>query len=113
MKLDQIRWDEVHASIHENGFSIISKVLNKEECEHIIKLYSEETHFRKKIVMERYRFGLGEYKYLQYPLPESIARLRKYLYSHLHDIANNWNKKLNSELAYPSSHEDFIELCKL
>jgi len=113
MKLDQIRWDEVNASIHENGFAVISKVLDKEECERIIALYADETHFRKRIVMERYRFGLGEYKYLQYPLPDSIARLRKYFYGHLFDIANDWNNKLNAQLTFPTSHEEFIELCKI
>jgi len=74
MNLDHIDWNGAHSSIHEKGFSILKSVLDKEECNGIIYMYGEEKYFRKTILMERYRFGLGEYKYLQYPLPSIIER---------------------------------------
>ena len=112
MKLDQIEWNRVQSSIHEQGFCVLHQVLSKHECNAIIQMYGETKYFRKTISMERYRFGLGEYKYLQYPLPEIIESLRKYFYSHLFDIANKWNQTLNTPLNYPASHGDFISMCR-
>ncbi len=33
--------------------------------------------------MERYRFGLGEYKYYSYPLPALIQQIRETVYPKL------------------------------
>ena len=112
MKLNHTDWDGAHDSIHEKGFYILEGILNKKECKEIIQLYGESKHFRKTILMERYRFGLGEYKYLQYPLPEMIGTLRKYLYQHLYAVANKWSDVLDDSLKYPSSHDDFIKICQ-
>ncbi|MBS1598083.1 MAG: 2OG-Fe(II) oxygenase [Bacteroidetes bacterium] len=112
MKLDHIDWDGAHASIHEKGFVILKNILDQKECDDIISLYQQPTYFRKTISMERYRFGLGEYKYLQYPLPGIIETLRKFLYQHLCVIANDWNNMLNIAMQYPSSHADFINICR-
>jgi hypothetical protein len=61
--------------------------------------------------MERYRFGLGEYKYLQYPLPSIIQTLRKYLYEQLYIVANKWNDVLDMGIRYPSTHHEFLNNC--
>jgi len=112
MKLDHIVWDEVRNLIHGHGYAILQRVLNKKECDEIIGMYKKPSHFRKTILMERYRFGIGEYKYLQYPLPELIDTLRKRLYQHLYTIANEWNDMLKLEMQYPDSHEQFTNICK-
>jgi len=112
MNLDHIDWNEAHASIHEKGFFILKSVLCKEECCDIIRLYGEAACFRKTILMERHRFGLGEYKYLQYPLPKIIETLRSHLYSRLYAVANKWNDLLGIGLMYPASHDEFLQICK-
>jgi len=112
MNLDHIDWNGAHSSIHEKGFSILKSVLDKEECNGIIYMYGEEKYFRKTILMERYRFGLGEYKYLQYPLPSIIETLREYLYEHLYTVANKWNDALGPGMQYPPAHHDFLNICK-
>ena len=93
------------------GFAILDKVLNGDECKSIIRMYSETTLFRKTIVMERYRFGLGEYKYFNYPLPNIIQQLREHLYKLLYPVANSWFKSLNINFQFPETHEAFIKIC--
>lgn len=61
--------------------------------------------------MARHRFGLGEYKYFAYPLPELVTELRESLYSRLSEVANGWAVKLGDKSEYPGSHREFIKLC--
>jgi hypothetical protein len=51
--------------------------------------------------MERYRFGLGEYKYFDYPLPDLIQTIRETIYANLVAIANTWMKQLNIDKQFP------------
>src|SRR6266536_4838353 len=93
------------------GFALLDKVLNGDECKSIIRMYSKTTLFRKTIVMERYRFGLREYKYFNYPLPNIIQQLREHLYKLLYPVANSWFKSLNINFQFPETHEAFIKIC--
>ncbi len=61
--------------------------------------------------MERYRFGLGEYKYFNYPLPHLIQTIRKNLYPKLAPIANSWMKVLNIDKIFPCTFKALQELC--
>lgn len=62
--------------------------------------------------MERYRFGLGEYKYFNYPLPPLLQELRENIYTHLAPVANTWMKVLNMDLTFPLSHRALLERCQ-
>lgn len=61
--------------------------------------------------MERYRFGLGEYKYFDYPLPKIIQTLRETIYPKLSPIANLWMKVLNIDKIFPEIFEELQSLC--
>ena len=61
--------------------------------------------------MERHRFGLGEYKYFKYPLPEIIQILRQAIYQKLSSIANTWMKMLNMKTEFPDRFDDLKKLC--
>lgn len=61
--------------------------------------------------MERYRFGLGEYKYFNYPLPELIYQIRIEIYLHLVPIAILWFKVLNIDRQFPPIHEELLKEC--
>jgi hypothetical protein len=61
--------------------------------------------------MARHRFGVGEYKYLAYPLPEPVQELREALYPHLARIANRWMQKLASDISYPEELSSFLQRC--
>jgi hypothetical protein len=57
------------------------------------------------VVMERFRFGKGDYKYFRYPLPNTVQQLRESTYAHLAKIANDWRVALGDKpqnSLYPS-----------
>jgi len=61
--------------------------------------------------MQRYRFGQGEYKYFNYPLPKIIHTIREEFYPRLATVANQWSELLEIETKYPAKHNDFILQC--
>jgi hypothetical protein len=61
--------------------------------------------------MARYRFGLGDYKYFNYPLPEIVQELRECSYPHLAPVASEWNKTLGIAAAYPASLSAYLKEC--
>ncbi|MFC6192962.1 hypothetical protein ACFP1I_15200 [Dyadobacter subterraneus] len=60
--LEAIDWELVTGKLHENGYCLLPKLLNNDDCNKLIHNYDKPELYRKTIVMERYRFGLGEYK---------------------------------------------------
>lgn len=110
--IESLDWPSIRENLHQRGYAQINQVLNAEECENLIAGYNNPAHYRKTIVMERYRFGLGEYKYFSYPLPSIIQRLRGSVYPQLVPVANQWMEVLKMGSPYPADFEDFQELCK-
>lgn len=104
-------WPEITEAMHQHGYAIIPGLLSNEQCEALKTEYEHPDLYRKTVVMERYRFGLGEYKYFSYPLPPLIDRVRTVLYPHLATIANTWFKALNIEVQFPSKHADLLQQC--
>ncbi|WP_298507126.1 2OG-Fe(II) oxygenase [uncultured Maribacter sp.] len=110
-KLATTDWQSVSESMNEKGYAIIPKIISDEQCNEIIKEYNNENLYRKTVVMERYRFGLGEYKYFDYPLPKIIQTLRETIYPKLSPIANLWMKVLNIDKIFPETFEELQSLC--
>jgi uncharacterized protein len=71
-----------------------------------------ERVFRSHIIMARYRFGRGDYKYFNYPLPDIVQELREHSYSDLSPLANEWNQALRVNAVFPEKHSVFISRCK-
>jgi uncharacterized protein len=112
-RIDVLDWVGITADMNEKGYACAPKVLTDAESEELIGQYNNKALYRKTINMERYRFGLGEYKYYQYPLPEIIQQLRENVYPRLTPIANNWMKVLNIDKHFPKSLTGLLELCHL
>ncbi|MBL1279017.1 MAG: 2OG-Fe(II) oxygenase [Fluviicola sp.] len=104
-------WQSVSESMNEKGYAIIPKILSDEQCNELIQEYNNENLYRKTVIMERYRFGLGEYKYFDYPLPKTIQTLRETIYPKLSPIANLWMKVLNIDKIFPNTFEKLQSLC--
>jgi uncharacterized protein len=62
--------------------------------------------------MERHSFGLGEYKYFKYPLPDLINIVRKEIYLRLAPVANTWMKALNIARQFPNQFDEFQRLLR-
>jgi uncharacterized protein len=105
-------WTAIHEKLHQRGYAQLEQILNAQECDELIAQYDTPFHYRKTIVMERYRFGLGEYKYFSYPLPPIIQRLRESVYPQLVPVANQWMNVLKKETPYPADFQEFQEQCK-
>ncbi|HLK27975.1 MAG TPA: 2OG-Fe(II) oxygenase [Puia sp.] len=112
-RISDVNWHAVTESMNEKGFALIEKMITDKECENLIANYYTQSLYRKTITMERYRFGLGEYKYFNYPLPDLIQTIRENIYPHLSIIANEWMKKLNIEKQFPATLKELHALCKL
>ncbi|MCZ4244475.1 2OG-Fe(II) oxygenase [Pedobacter punctiformis] len=104
-------WDQLTEQMHQNGFAIIPNLLSDEQCETLKDNYNNPDAYRKTVIMERYRFGLGEYKYFNYPMPNLIQSIRTAIYPHLAPIANAWMRVLNIDTKFPDAHAELLSLC--
>lgn len=82
-RISGLHWEGIQGALDEQGYAVIPKLLLPEECTGIINTYSEEERFRNTINMARHRFGVGEYKYYQAPLPGLLQQLREGFYPEL------------------------------
>ncbi|WP_343688679.1 2OG-Fe(II) oxygenase [Chitinophaga sp.] len=112
MNLLSQNWQAITKELHDNGFVIVKNVLDNHECDTFIAAYNTSNHYRKTINMERYRFGKGEYKYFQYPLPGVINTLRETVYAEIAPVANQWMHELHIDKQFPSTHGEMINLCR-
>lgn len=86
-------------------------LLDPAACRELAALYDNAEIFRSRVVMQRHGFGSGEYKYLAYPLPDIVARLRAALYPPLAAIANDWAMQLGDPKRFPDSLEAYLGEC--
>jgi uncharacterized protein len=106
-----IDWQQVSKDVDAEGHAIIKHILAAGECEELSGLFQSDQLFRSRVVMERHRFGRGEYKYFKYPLPGIVASLRTAVYPQLVPIADRWNELLGIDARYPAQHADYIARC--
>jgi hypothetical protein len=108
-------WPRIEASLDEQGFARIPPLLAARECESLARLYADDSRFRSRIEMERFRFGAGEYKYFSAPLPPIVQTLRQQLYERLAPIANRWTGRLKASgskgIAYPGTLGAYLRAC--
>ncbi len=110
-RIKAVDWDSVTESMNDRGYAVLPELVSKEECLALINNYNTDALYRKTITMERYRFGLGEYKYFAYPLPELIQQIREEIYPLLSPIANKWMEVLRKVERFPASLKELHQLC--
>lgn len=123
MRRDALESDDVSARVRglavaaleidleAQGWAVLDDLLTASECDDIVSLYANGAGFRSHVVMARYGFGRGEYRYFSYPLPPLVQHLRTALYRHLAPIANQWHERMGMETRFPAGHDDFIARC--
>lgn len=109
--IEQLDWDIISGQLDEHSYVLVKQVITADACDQIAKGYNQENLYRKTINMERYRFGQGEYKYFDYPLPLVIDQIRRSVYPYLVSIANNWMKVLNITKHFPGTLEQLLDKC--
>ncbi|MEV6416314.1 2OG-Fe(II) oxygenase [Kribbella sp. NPDC051718] len=97
--------------LDEHGCALIGQLLTPEQCAEIAGLYDEVRRFRSTIDMARYRFGSGQYRYFDHPLPDLVAKLREEFYPQLLPVAREWAAKLNRPAPWPDTLEEWLDDC--
>lgn len=102
--------DDLAASLGTCGYARLP-LLDPADCRELAALYDQEDAFRSRVIMQHHGYGRGDYKYLSYPLPDLVTRLRDALYPALAAIANDWAVQLGETRRFPDRHQDYLQLC--
>ncbi len=97
--------------MNNKGYSIISGLLNKEQCQYLIDNFNDTKGYRKTVIMEKHHFGIGSYKYWDYPLPDLVQILREKIYPRLAPIANLWMNLLKINKKFPETFKELQLAC--
>ena len=68
-RVNALDWPSIGAALDDVGCAVTPSVLSAQECRALVELY-DTGRFRKTIDMARHRFGSGEYRYFERPLPQ-------------------------------------------
>jgi uncharacterized protein len=110
-RVDRLDWPATAAELDDLGCASAGSVLSVDECRDLARLYDDDTRFRSTIDMARYRFGEGEYRYFDHPLPDVVSELRAAFWPHLLPIAREWAAKLGQPAPWPDDFEDWLARC--
>ena len=110
-QVESLDWHGIVDELNQSGNALLKGILTPRECQALTSLYPSDAYFRSRVVMSRYGFGRGEYKYFSYPLPDILQGLRTSLYKLLAPVANEWNQQMGKDIRYPAKHADFIQHC--
>ena len=104
-------WTAIGRGLDNLGSSLTGPVLTAPECKAVAELYGDDRRFRSTIEMARFRFGQGQYRYFDRPLPDVVAELRAALWPHLLPIAREWAGRLGRPAPWPDDLDDWLEQC--
>jgi hypothetical protein len=111
-RIDSLNWSDAEESLSTRGFAVTDPILSLEDCASLVSLYNQSNRFRSHIIMERHRFGVGDYKYFSHPLPDLVTDLRTSSYPHLAKVANEWAKSFgDTKRPFPADHAAFLKMC--
>jgi len=89
-RVDAMDWAAVFSDLDAVGVAPTGSLLDPAECAALRDLYEQGDRFRSTIDMARHRFGQGEYRYFDRPLPAAVSALRDAFWPHLLPIAREW-----------------------
>lgn len=110
-RLARLDWEAIERSLWEHGCALTPQILSPDECAELIVLYKDDSRFRSRVDMARFRFGIGEYKYFADPLPAVVQALRAYAYPRLAPIAGRWLEALGARERFPPDLKGFLIRC--
>ena len=110
-RLRRLDWEGIGKDLSDRGYARTGKVLSAAECLGLIRLYADESRFRKTIDMERHRFGRGQYRYFANPLPRVVRQLRAVAYPRLARVVNGWASAAQGFGRFPETLEEFQAVC--
>jgi hypothetical protein len=109
--VDRLHWADIGAGLDDVGVGPTGSVLTVAECRTLVDVYGDDARFRSTIDMARHRFGEGQYRYFDHPLPEVVAELRAAFWPHLVTIARTWAERRGQPAPWPDRLEDWLDRC--
>ena len=110
-RVDALDWKGIGDELDEIGCAPTGPVLTGDECVALVGLYDDDARFRSTVDMARHRFGRGEYRYFDRPLPPEVAALRAACWPHLLDVARTWYERLGRPAPWPDDLADWLAAC--
>ncbi|CAM2863994.1 Fe2OG dioxygenase domain-containing protein [Prescottella defluvii] len=111
-RVDAVDWapllDELDTS---GGAQSARPLLTRDECRELADLYDDAGRFRSTVDMARHRYGAGQYRYFDYPLPAPIAEMRSMFYVKLLPVAREWAWRLGRPAPWPDTLDEWLEMC--
>ncbi len=111
-RLADLDWTSLERSLWDWGYAKTPPVLTPDECAILVAMYADDRRFRSRIDMARYRFGVGEYKYFDAPLPPLVQDLRTHAYPPLAAIANQFEAALATATLHPTDLTGLQAVCR-
>jgi hypothetical protein len=109
-RLSELDWPALGEELDRWGYAVMPPLLEGKQCDELVDLFDVEERFRSTVVMARYAFGEGTYRYFADPLPPVVQRLRVELYPPLARIANRWAEQLG-ERTFPAALDGLLATC--
>src|ERR671933_2115987 len=78
-RIAALDWPALAAQLDEQGYAQTPPVYRAGACRELAATF-ETGRFRSRIDMRRHRFGEGEYRYFDAPLPALVDEARRALY---------------------------------
>jgi hypothetical protein len=110
-RLGDLDWGGIERSLWEWGYAKTGPLLTPDECAELVAMYDDESLFRSRVDMARYRFGVGDYKYFAAPLPPLVQELRTHAYPPLAALANQFEAALDTAMLHPTALEGLLAVC--
>jgi uncharacterized protein len=110
-RVDRLDWADIGVGLDDVGVGPTGSVLTVGECRALVDIYGHDAQFRSTIDMARHRFGEGQYRYFDHPLPEVVAELRAAFWPHLLPIARTWAERRSQPAPWPDRLEDWLDRC--
>jgi hypothetical protein len=107
----ELAWPTLVEELDDLGCAATEAVLTPDECADLAALYDDDTRFRSTVDMARHRFGQGQYRYFDRPLPEPVERLRAEFWPHLLPVARSWSERLGRDAPWPDSLDEWLDRC--
>lgn len=111
MAASTIENQQIEDDLWDQGYAHLGVTFSDAECDALRSLYITQSLFRSTIDMQRYRFGRGEYRYFNYPLPERVQAARECLYEALSPVAGRWMDALGTRQKFPRKLAKFLQHC--
>ncbi|MGE0605976.1 MAG: 2OG-Fe(II) oxygenase [Pirellulales bacterium] len=110
-RIENLEWPEIEGQLTRHGWAQVPALLSPADCQALRAMYDDGRLFSKSVSMNKNRFGKGVYRYFASPIPDLVDALRRLVYPHVAQIANDWQRLLQLDDLFPATWSGFRQCC--